>query len=87
MLEHARRWAPFGGGEDGDILISFGLEKSEFYKRISGLIRLNPSYFDQPTMAAITQTAEKFAGIPRSKEGIRVGKPRVRPRRGSNVTP
>lgn len=34
MLEFARRWCPYGGGRDEDILVDFGLCAPAFFERI-----------------------------------------------------
>ncbi|WP_371828566.1 DUF3263 domain-containing protein [Rhodococcoides fascians] len=34
MLEHARRWAPYGGVRSSDVLVDYGMSKDEFYTAV-----------------------------------------------------
>lgn len=43
ILEFARRWYPYGGGEAEDIMVDFGVSASEFYSRVEYLLLANRS--------------------------------------------
>lgn len=38
MLELARRWAPYGGVRSSDVLIEYGMSKTQFYTRVRGIL-------------------------------------------------
>ena len=38
ILQFAHRWAPFGGAKPGDVLVEFGITRSEFYARVDKLL-------------------------------------------------
>ncbi|MFW0789563.1 DUF3263 domain-containing protein [Gordonia sp. CPCC 205333] len=34
LIDFARRWAPYGGGSDEDILVQFGISEHEYFRRL-----------------------------------------------------
>lgn len=42
MLRFALRWLPFGGGSDSDIFVEFGIPASEFYRRLTVILKRRP---------------------------------------------
>ncbi|MDI9980175.1 DUF3263 domain-containing protein [Rhodococcus sp. IEGM 1307] len=38
MLEFAKQWYPYGGGEDSDIFVEFGLPASAYFRRLAKLV-------------------------------------------------
>jgi hypothetical protein len=61
MLEFASRWAPFGGGTAGDILVEFGLSEQVFYTRVSALVNARPvaTGLDAATIGSIQDACRK----------------------------
>ncbi|MBA4024995.1 MAG: hypothetical protein C0482_21775 [Gordonia sp.] len=48
MLDFARRWAPFGGGDAEDIFTSFGISSQRFFLRVQQLLAEHPSAVPNP---------------------------------------
>jgi hypothetical protein len=38
MLEFARRWSPYGGGDAEDILVEFGIGEREYFQRLTRIL-------------------------------------------------
>ncbi|MBM7415513.1 MULTISPECIES: DUF3263 domain-containing protein [Nocardiaceae] len=38
MIEFARRWLPYGGGSDEEILVTFGVPGYEFHERLARVV-------------------------------------------------
>lgn len=38
MIEYARRWLPYGGGPDEEILVTFGIARQQFYDRLGRIL-------------------------------------------------
>lgn len=62
ILEYARLWFPFDGGEASDIFVNFGLTKPHFYRRVLSLLKLHPQHFDAPTTSAVAHLAQRVSG-------------------------
>lgn len=50
MLDFARRWAPFGGGEPGDIFVEFGLPADTYFRRLRYFLREHPMAIMDPSV-------------------------------------
>ncbi|WP_213571194.1 hypothetical protein [Rhodococcus sp. USK13] len=61
MVDLAMRWLPFGGPPAGDILVTFGLSSTEFYRRILNFVG-NPAAPSVPRslqVLALEQTSTR----------------------------
>ncbi len=38
MIEYARRWLPYGGGPDDEILVAFGIPAHQFHERLGRIL-------------------------------------------------
>ena len=43
MVQFAKVWAPYGGGPDEDIFVTFGLTPREYFTRLTTLLPLLPA--------------------------------------------
>lgn len=50
LLELARRWAPYGGVEEDEVFIKFGITRSQFYKRVGTLHSRATGRVESPTV-------------------------------------
>lgn len=50
MVDFARRWAPFGGGDPEDIFTSFGISARRFFIRIQQIVSTHPSAVSDPAL-------------------------------------
>jgi len=56
MLDFARRWAPFGGGEPEDIFVEFGLPADTYFERLRNFLRAHPMAIMDPAVGQAMST-------------------------------
>lgn len=56
ILAFARRWYPYGGGTPEDILVEFGIDEREYFRRLQEILA-DPSvpYLDEAAVAAMKE--------------------------------
>ncbi|AII08245.1 MULTISPECIES: hypothetical protein [Rhodococcus] len=42
LIDFALRWAPFGGPNDDDLLVEFGMTSRTYYNRLARALRVRP---------------------------------------------
>lgn len=59
MMEFARTWSQYGGGEAEDIMVNFGLTEKQYFERIIQLLPVSSSSSDPDLHKLIRSTAMK----------------------------
>lgn len=69
VLDFARRWYPYGGGEADDILVTFGIDDTVFFTRVIKLLERHPKCIDETIATAILQVARARRYADGAQEG------------------
>ncbi|WP_040525513.1 DUF3263 domain-containing protein [Gordonia effusa] len=62
LIDFARRWFPYGGGSNEDILIQFGISEHEYFRRLREALtmrRLDPAIASAIEAVAIRRLRQK----------------------------
>lgn len=57
MMDFARIWSQYGGGEAEDIMVQFGLSEKQYFERIMELLRKSSKDFGVDPYKSIRSTA------------------------------
>lgn len=58
MLDFAKRWYLYGGGDPEDIMVIFGVTPGVFYSRVEYLLARHPSCVGPSTLDAMVRVAQ-----------------------------
>lgn len=71
LIDFAARWAPFGGADDEEIWVSFGLRAGEYRRRLRLILDLpNPALLDNAMRERLRICSRRLNAAPRPLVGL-----------------